>query len=196
MKIVLLERVEKLGDLGQVVTVKGGYARNYLLPQAKALRATEENIKRFEREREALEARNKERREQAENYAKAFEGSVFVLIRQAGDTGQLYGSVSARDIAEIARKKMESLVPSQIVLDKPIKAIGLYPVSLRLHPEVSVDITINVARSEEEAERQKQGEDIIATQKAEDQAISEERNQEIRESQEEAGFDADLSESA
>lgn len=159
MEVVLLERVEKLGQMGDVVRVKDGYARNFLLPQKKALRATKDNLAQFEQQRVQLEARNLERRQDAEQVVGRLEGQTFVLLRQAGESGQLYGSVSGRDIAEAASAGGFSLERRQVVLDQPIKTIGLHPVRIVLHPEVSVTITINVARSEAEAERQASGDE-------------------------------------
>ena len=176
MELILLERIEKLGAMGDVVNVKPGFARNYLLPQEKALRATKANLARFEAEREYLEQRNEENREKAANDGKAIDGSDVIIIRKAGDTGQLYGSVSARDIAEDLADK--GVKRNMIVLEQPIKALGLHTVKVRLHPEVSVEIVVNVARTTDEAERQAKGEDVIATQIAEEQADIKEANQE------------------
>jgi len=161
MEVILLERVEKLGGIGDVVKVKNGFARNFLLPQHKALLATDANKARFERERAAIEARNAKSRATAESDAKSFEGEVYVLIRQAGETGQLYGSVAARDIADAAAAKGHKIERRHVVLNTPIKAIGLHEVTIRLHPEVSFKLTVNVARSPDEAERQAKGENII-----------------------------------
>lgn len=162
MEIVLLERIEKLGQMGDVVRVKDGYARNYLLPKNKALRATKENMARFEQERAQLEARNLELRDEARAVADKVEGLILTVIRQAGDTGQLYGSVSTRDIAEKVTEGGATVARGQIVLDSPIKVLGLHPVRINLHPEVAVTVTMNVARTEEEAERQARGEDVTA----------------------------------
>jgi len=162
MDVILLERVEKLGAIGDVVTVKNGYARNYLLPNKKALRANESNKKVFEANRAQIEADNASRREDAMKASKDVDGKSITLIRQASNTGQLYGSVSARDLAELLGEEGTKVGKSQIVLDKPIKAIGLYEVKVSLHPEVSVTIKINVARSPEEAEMQAQGVDVMA----------------------------------
>ena len=183
MEIVLLERVENLGDMGDVVTVKPGFARNFLLPQEKALRATKANMARFEAEREYLERRNAETRARAESDAEYMNGKTFVIIRKAGDTGQLYGSVSARDI--VGEMEGTDIKGSMIKLEKPIKSLGLHEVAVKLHPEVSATITVNVARSEDEAERQAAGEDVIATQmeeeRADAQALAEEREAVVRE---------------
>ncbi|WP_342641680.1 50S ribosomal protein L9 [Rhodoligotrophos ferricapiens] len=161
MHVILLERVEKLGAMGDVVKVRDGYARNYLLPQGKALRASEENKKQFEAQREVLEHRNAERKSKAEQDAAAINGKTFVVIRQAGESGQLYGSVSTRDIAQLVSQETgKEVVRNQVVLDQPIKAIGMIPVRLALHPEVPVTITLNVARSADEADAQARGEDL------------------------------------
>jgi len=176
MEIILLERVEKLGVMGDVVNVKPGFARNYLLPQEKALRATKANLARFEAEREYLEQRNAENREKAVDAGKGVDGSKVVVIRNAGDTGQLYGSVSARDIAELLQDK--GVKRNMVILEQPIKALGIHDVKVRLHPEVTVSVTVNVARTEDEAERQEKGEDVIATQAAEEAADIKEANAE------------------
>jgi len=157
MEVILLERVEKLGQMGDVVNVKNGYARNFLLPRKKALRATKSNISYFETQRKDLEARNLENRAEAEAVAGKMEGAKVVLIRQAGETGQLYGSVSARDIAVSLTEDGYKVERSQVVLDRPIKILGLHEIRVVLHPEVSQLIEANVARSPEEAELQAQG---------------------------------------
>jgi large subunit ribosomal protein L9 len=162
MDVILLERVEKLGRIGDIVTVKTGYARNFLLPRGKALRATEANRKRFEAQRSHLEAENAKRREVAEVEAKAIDGITFVLIRQASNAGALYGSVSARDLAEALGEAGHKVAKSAIVLDRPIKTLGLHGVKVALHPEVSVMVTANVARSPEEADLQAKGVDVTA----------------------------------
>ena len=162
MDVILLERIEKLGTIGDVVKVKNGYARNFLLPRGKALRANESNRKVFEANREKIEATNAERRTGAEAEAKQIDGAKVQLIRQASNTGQLYGSVSARDLAEALEAEGHKVAKNQIVLDKPIKAIGVQEVKIQLHPEVAVTITVNVARSPEEAELQAQGKDVMA----------------------------------
>ncbi len=182
MEIVLLERIDNLGQMGDIVKVKNGYARNYLLPQKKALRATKANLARFEAEREFLEKRNAETAKKAKSEASSIDGKSFVVIRQAGDTGILYGSVSSRDIAELVGEPVKR---SMVVLEKPIKALGLHEVRVRLHPEVSINIIINVARTEDEAIRQAKGEDVIATQldadRAEAEAEAKERAQTAKE---------------
>ena len=162
MDVILLERIEKLGAIGDVVKVKNGYARNFLLPRGKALRANESNRKVFEANREKIEAQNAERRTDAEKDAKKIDGAKVQLIRQASNTGQLYGSVSARDLSELLEAEGHKVAKNQIVLDRPIKAIGVHDVKVSLHPEVSVTIHVNVARSPEEAELQAQGVDVMA----------------------------------
>lgn len=178
MEVILLERVEKLGNMGDVVTVKPGFARNFLIPQDKALRATKANKARFEAEREYLEQRNAENRERAGVEGKQIEGTQLTMIRRAGDTGQLYGSVSVRDVYESLMLKEISVNRNQIIIDQPIKTLGIHNVGIRLHAEVNVGITVNVARSEDEAERQAKGEDVIATQMAAERADAEEAAQE------------------
>src|SRR5919106_2290573 len=162
MEVILLERVEKLGGIGDVVNVKNGFARNYLLPNKKALRANEANRKVFEANRARLEAENAERRSDAEKSSKSVDGKTVKLIRQASNTGQLYGSVSARDIVEALDAEGAKVTKSQVVLDRPIKAIGMHDVKVALHPEVAVTVHVNVARSPEEAELQAQGIDVMA----------------------------------
>ena len=161
MEVILLERVEKLGAIGDVVRVKDGFARNYLLPNKKALRANESNRKLFEANRARIEAENAERKVDAEKSAKGVDGKTVKLIRQASNTGQLYGSVSARDIAEALEGVGAKVGKSQIVLDRPIKAIGVHEVKIALHPEVAVTVKVNVARSPEEADLQAQGIDVL-----------------------------------
>jgi len=179
MDVILLERVEKLGGIGDVVKVKNGFARNYLLPLGKALLATDGNKARFERERAAIEARNANARAEAEAEGKTIEGATYVLIRQAGETGQLYGSVAARDIAQAAKEAGHHVERKHVVLSQPIKTIGVHEVTIRLHPEVAMKITINVARSPDEAERQAKGENIIAALQASDKAQASEAAKEI-----------------
>jgi large subunit ribosomal protein L9 len=162
MDVILLERIEKLGSIGDVVKVKNGYARNFLLPNGKALRANESNRKVFETNRATIEAQNDERRAAAVEESKKVDGARIQLIRQASNAGQLYGSVSARDLAEALEAQGHKIAKNQIVLDKPIKAIGVQDVKIALHPEVSVMISVNVARSPEEAELQAQGKDVMA----------------------------------
>src|SRR5437588_6545024 len=170
MQVVLLERDEKLGQIGDVVKVKDGFARNFLLPKKKALRATKANLVYFETQRAQLETRNLEHRKEAEQIGEKLKGKSFVLLRQAGDRGQLYGSVSPRDIADVVGVGGFSISRSQVPLDKAIKAIGVVPVSIVLHPEVRVQVNINVARTEDEAERQARGEDVLAERTPEEEA--------------------------
>ena len=162
MDVILLERVEKLGAIGDVVSVKNGFARNYLLPNKKALRANEANKKVFEANKATIVAENANRRGEAEAASKGIDGKTLTLIRQASNTGQLYGSVAARDLADLLVADGAKVTKNQIVLDKPIKAIGLSEVRIVLHPEVAVTIKVNVARSPEEAEMQAQGVDVMA----------------------------------
>ncbi|MEQ8656052.1 MAG: 50S ribosomal protein L9 [Hyphomicrobiales bacterium] len=160
MDVILLERVAKLGQMGETVKVKDGYARNFLLPKGKALRANKANLAKFEAERAQLEARNLERKSEAEGVSTTLDGAAYIIIRSAGETGQLYGSVAARDVAEAATADGVSVERSQVRLERPIKTIGLHPVIIQLHPEVEVTVTMNVARSEDEAVRQAAGEDL------------------------------------
>jgi large subunit ribosomal protein L9 len=162
MEVILLERVEKLGAIGDVVKVKDGFARNYLLPRKKALRANEANRKVFEANRARIEEENANRRSDAEKDAKTVDGKTVQLIRQASNTGQLYGSVSARDIVEALEGEGAKVSKSQVVLDRPIKSIGMHEVKVALHPEVAVTVKVNVARSPEEADLQAQGVDVMA----------------------------------
>jgi large subunit ribosomal protein L9 len=162
VELILLQRVEKLGQMGEVVKVKPGYARNYLLPQAKAVRATKANRERFERERAQLEAQNLKRRDEAERVAERVQGLSVTLIRQASESGALYGSVSSRDIADASTEAGLGIERSQVVLNHPIKALGIATVRVALHPEVVIDVKVNVARSPEEAEKQARGEAIRA----------------------------------
>lgn len=170
MEIILLERVEKLGAIGDVVTVKDGFARNFLLPNKKALRANEANRKVFEANRERIVAENASRRGVAETEAKSIDGTSVTLIRQASNTGQLYGSVAVRDLVEMLEADGHKIPKSAIVLDKPIKSIGVYDVKVALHPEVSVTVKVNVARSPEEAEMQAKGVDVMAAMFEKDEA--------------------------
>jgi large subunit ribosomal protein L9 len=172
MKVILLERVERLGALGDVVTVKDGFARNFLLPRSKALRATSANLKVFEARRSEIETGNAKARDVASKTGDKLEGATYVMIRQAGEGGQLYGSVSGRDIADAINAAGGKVDRTMVVLDRPIKALGVHPVKVRLHPEVSVTVNINVARSQDEAERQARGENVIAAQFEEDRALS------------------------
>jgi large subunit ribosomal protein L9 len=160
MEVILLERVGRLGHMGETVRVKDGYARNFLLPSGKALRATEANKKKFEGQRADLEARNLESKRVAGEASAKLDGKVVVVIRQAGETGQLYGSVSARDIAEALSAAGSKVERSHVAVQHPIKTLGLHAVPVHLHPEVEAKITVNVARSPEQAERQAKGEDL------------------------------------
>jgi len=162
MEVILLERVEKLGAIGDVVKVKDGFARNYLLPRKKALRANESNRKLFETNRARIEEDNAARRSEAQKSATSVDGKTVQLIRQASNTGQLYGSVSARDIVDALEADGAKVTKSQVVLDRPIKAIGMHDIKVALHPEVSVTVHVNVARSPEEADLQAQGVDVMA----------------------------------
>jgi large subunit ribosomal protein L9 len=170
MQVILLERIGRLGQMGDVVTVKDGFARNFLLPQGKALRATEANRKRFERERAQLEARDLELKGEAQAVAAKLDGQSFIVIRQAGDTGQLYGSVSTRDIADAVTEGGFTVERRQVMLDRPIKSLGLHQLRVQLHAEVEPHITVNVARSADEAAKQARGEDVsrAATEAEED----------------------------
>jgi large subunit ribosomal protein L9 len=160
MEVILLERIARLGQMGDTVRVKDGFARNFLLPRGKALRATDANRKKFEGQRQQLEARNLELKHEASDVAAKLDGQSFIIIRQAGETGQLYGSVSTRDIAETATSGGFSINRNQVVLLQPIKTLGLHKTPIQLHPEVLANVTINVARSQEQAERQAKGEDL------------------------------------
>jgi large subunit ribosomal protein L9 len=162
MQVILLERVGRLGQMGDIVTVKDGFARNFLLPQGKALRATQANRKRFEREKEQLEARDLELKTEAEAVSGKLDGQSFIIIRQAGDSGQLYGSVSTRDIATAITEGGFSIERRQVMLDRPIKTLGLHELRIVLHPEVTPHVNINVARSPDEAKRQARGEAVTA----------------------------------
>ena len=174
MKVILLERVEGSGGIDDVVTVKDGYARNFLLPRHKALRANSANLKIFEGQRADIEARNLKAKEAAAKSGDNLDGTSYILIRQAGETGQLYDSVSGRDVADIVNGAGGKLDRSMVVLDKPLKTLGVHPVKVRLHSEVVVSININIARSQDEAERQARGENVIASQYEEDRLADEE----------------------
>lgn len=174
MKVILLERVEGRGALGDVVTVKDGYARNFLLPRHKALRANSANLKIFEGQRADIEARNQKAKDAAAKAGDNLDGTSYILIRQAGETGQLYGSVSGRDVADIVNGAGGKLDRSMVVLDKPLKTLGVHPVKVRLHAEVLATININIARSQDEAERQARGENVITSQYEEDRLADEE----------------------
>ena len=197
MEVILLERIEKLGQMGDVVSVKTGYARNFLLPQKKALRATEENRKSFDARRTQLEATNVEHRDEAAAVGKKLEGLSVVLVRQAGEAGQLYGSVKARDIAEKVTEAGFTVARSQISLDKPIKSIGLFDLRVNLHPEVAVTVKANIARSEEEAKIQAETGRAVIYQEEEEEQIEEaappadEETEGSEEESEQAGTDAE-----
>lgn len=169
MQVILIERVAKLGQIGDVVRVRSGFARNFLLPQGKALRATKENKEKFEAMKSELVAKNAEKKSGAEGLAHKLNGQSFVLVRQAGETGQLYGSVTARDIAQALTDGGFNVARQHIVLNTPIKGIGLHTLPVELHPEVEVKITVNVARSEEEAKRQAAGEDLTVARSDEEE---------------------------
>src|SRR5882757_11573049 len=163
MKVILHERVEGKGALGDVVQVKDGFARNFLLPRSKALRANGANLKVFEGQRAQIEARNAEARAQAEKAGEKLDGTTYVLIRQAGDSGQLYGSVSGRDVSDAVAAEGGKIDRSQVILDRPIKTLGVHEVKVRLHPEVTLTVKINIARSTDEADRQARGENVITS---------------------------------
>ena len=179
MKVILLERVERLGAIGDTVSVKDGFARNFLLPRNKALRATSQNLKVFEAQRAQIEQRNAAARADAEKVGQKLDGSSYVLIRQAGESGQLYGSVSARDVVDAVNGGGGKVERSAVVLDQPIKTLGLHTVKVRLHPEVTVTVTVNVARSPDEAERQARGENVITSQFDEERQIAEQAAQDL-----------------
>ena len=174
MEVILLERIAKLGQMGDVVRVRDGYGRNFLLPQRKALRATDENRARFESMKTDLEARNLERRSEAEQVAVKLNGKDFVVLRQAAETGQLYGSVSSRDIAVLLGESGFKVERTQIAINAPLKTIGIHPVPVALHPEVESSITVTVARSAEEAQRLSRGEDVLARREGEEEEAAEE----------------------
>ncbi|WP_455466586.1 50S ribosomal protein L9 [Bartonella sp. B39] len=180
MDIILLERIPRLGQMGDIVSVKDGYARNFLLPQGKALRANEANKKHFEIQRAQLEARNLERKSEAQKIAEKLDGKSFIAVRSAGETGQLYGSVSTRDISEIITDEGFSIGRNQVELNHPIKTIGLHPITLSLHPEVQISVIINVARSASEAQRQAEGENLTSAEaiyNIQEESVQEENNE-------------------
>ena len=179
MKVVLLERVENLGAIGDVVSVKDGFARNFLLPRDKARRATSANLKAFELDRAAIEARNEKNKAEAQKVADKIDGQTYVMIRQAGETGQLYGSVAGRDVAETVQASGSKIEKSQVVLHVPIKTLGVHEVQVRLHAEVRATVKINVARSADEAERQAKGEDVIKSAYDQDRAEAAEAAQDM-----------------
>jgi large subunit ribosomal protein L9 len=179
MKVVLLERVENLGAIGDVVTVKDGFARNFLLPREKALRATASNLKVFETQRAQIEARNEKAKAEAGKSGEKLDGSTYILIRQAGESGQLYGSVTARDVSDAIQAEGGKVERSQVVLNNPIKTLGVHDVQVRLHAEVTVTVKINVARSADEAERQARGEDVIKSQFDDERLAAEEQAKDL-----------------
>lgn len=182
MKVILLERVEGWGALGDVVIVKDGYARNFLLPRAKALRANNANLKVFEGQRVEIEARNTKAKDAAGASGEKLDGTSYILIRQAGESGQLYGSVAGRDVADAVNAEGSNRIErSMVALNKPIKTLGLHEIKVRLHPEVTVTVTLNIARSQDEAERQARGEDIINSQFEEDRIADEEAQADLLE---------------
>lgn len=179
MKVVLLERVDNLGAIGDVVTVKDGFARNFLLPREKALRATSANLKVFEAQRAQIEARNEKAKADAGKAGEKLDGASYVLIRQAGESGQLYGSVTARDVSDAIQAEGGKVERSQVVLNNPIKTLGVHDVQVRLHAEVSITVKINVARSADEAERQARGEDVIRSQFDEERELAAEQQADL-----------------
>jgi large subunit ribosomal protein L9 len=181
IEVILMQRVEKLGQMGERVTVRPGYARNFLLPQGKAIRANKENLARFERERAQLEAQNLKRREEAERVAERVHGISVVIIRSAGESGSLFGSVSARDIADACKASGLTVDRNQVLLEQPIKTLGVTPVRVMLHPEVVIPVGVNVARSVEEAEKQSRGEDVRAADQAEEESLEAELAAELAE---------------
>jgi len=182
MKVILLERVEGWGALGDVVTVKDGYARNFLLPRSKALRANAANMKVFEAQRSEIEARNAKAKEAAGKGGEKLDGTSYILIRQAGESGQLYGSVAGRDVADAINAEGVSKVDrAMVVLDKPIKTLGVHEVKVRLHPEVTVTVSLNIARSQDEAERQARGENVVDAQFEEDRIATEQAQADLLE---------------
>ena len=216
MEVILLERIERLGQMGDVVNVKPGYARNFLLPQKKALRATKANLEHFEGQRQQLEADNLQRRDEAQSVADRLDGLSVVVIRSAGDSGQLFGSVNARDISEVVTEAGFTVTRQQVIADNPVKALGFHEFRVRLHPEVEATVTANVARSEEEAEIQaKLGRAIVGDDEEEQQddgveevapvaaellepealeAIEAPANEEAADAPEEAAADSDITE--
>ncbi len=195
MQVILLERIGRLGQMGDVVKVRDGYARNFLLPQGKAMRATKVNLGQFEQQRAQLEAQNLEQKKEADAVATKLGGKSFIVLRQASDAGQLYGSVSTRDIADIVTEGGFTIARIQVLLDRPIKMLGKHPVRISLHPEVQVSVAVNVARTMEEAERQARGEDVTALRDFDEEAeiaaaASEVVEEEAEPDEEEAETDA------
>lgn len=196
MEVILLERIENLGQMGDVVKVRPGFARNFLLPQSKALRANEKNLEVFRQRRAQLEAENLKRRQEAEDVSKKLDGLQIIIIRQAGDSGQLYGSVSSKDIAEAITEAGATVTRNQVIQDRPIKSLGLHDIRVRLHPEVSVVVTINVARSQSEAELQQKAGKFVSfeEQQAQEEAAEAEALERAAETEElEAEADAEAS---
>lgn len=191
MEVILLERVSRLGQMGEVVRVRDGFARNFLLPQGKALRANEANRKKFEGQRAQLQARNLERKSEAEKVAEKLDGKSFVVVRAAGETGQLYGSVSTRDIADLLTAEGFSVGRNQVELNQPIKTIGLSNIALALHPEVEVTITLNIARTADEAERQARGETLTSAEAIYGEDINENARPETFFDEDEEGAEAE-----
>ena len=182
MKVILLERVEGWGALGDVVNVKDGYARNFLLPRSKALRANAANMKVFEAQKAEIEARNAKAKAAAGTSGEKLDGTSYILIRQAGESGQLYGSVAGRDVADAVNAESATKIDrAMVVLDKPIKTLGMHEVKVRLHPEVTVTVMVNVARSQDEADRQARGENVISSQFEEERLAAEEAAQDLLE---------------
>jgi large subunit ribosomal protein L9 len=181
MKVILLERVERLGALGDLVTVKDGFARNFLLPRHKALRANAANLKVFEGQRADIEARNAREAAEAAKAGEGLDGTSYIMIRQAGESGQLYGSVSGRDVSDAVNAEGGKVDRSMVVLDKPIKTLGVHAVKVKLHAEVTISVNINIARSQDEAERQARGENVITSQFEEDRIADSEAAQDMLE---------------
>ena len=181
IELILMQRVEKLGQMGELVKVKPGYARNFLLPQGKAIRASKDNLARFERDRVQLEAQNLKRREEAERVAERVFGLAVVIIRAAGESGGLYGSVTSRDIADACKANGLTVDRAQVLLEQPIKTTGITQVRVELHPEVVIPVGVNVARSQEEADKQARGEDLRAAQQSEDESLEAELAAELAE---------------
>ena len=181
IELILMQRVEKLGQMGELVKVKPGYARNFLLPQGKAIRASKDNLARFERDRAQLEAQNLKRREEAERVAERVFGLAVVIIRAAGESGGLYGSVTSRDIADACKVNGLTVDRAQVLLEQPIKTTGITQVRVELHPEVVIPVGVNVARSQEEADKQARGEDLRAAEQSENESLEAELAAELAE---------------
>jgi large subunit ribosomal protein L9 len=181
IELILMQRVDKLGQMGEVVKVRPGYARNYLLPQGKAIRASKENMARFEKDRAQLEAQNLKRREEAERVAERVFGLAVVIIRAAGESGSLYGSVTSRDIADACKANGLTVDRAQVLLEQPIKTTGIVKVRIELHPEVVIPVDVNIARSQEEAEKQARGEDVRAADQNEAESLEAELAAELAE---------------